>query len=43
MGGGRGRGGRRPWFLCCENIEWFVVSDVHIFQSAMLMFPEPKF
>jgi len=23
MGGGRGRGGRRPWFLCYENIDWF--------------------
>jgi hypothetical protein len=23
MGGGRGCGGRRPWFPCCENIEWF--------------------
>ena len=23
MGGERGRGGRRPWFPCCENIEWF--------------------
>ena len=26
MGGVRGRGGRRPWFLCCENIEWFQVE-----------------
>ncbi len=34
MGGGRGRGGRRPWFPCCENIEWFVVSDVHIFRRC---------
>jgi hypothetical protein len=23
MGGGSGRSGRRPWFPCCENIEWF--------------------
>jgi hypothetical protein len=23
MGGGRRRGGRRPWFPCCENIELF--------------------
>jgi len=34
MSGGRGRGGRRPWFPCCENIEWFVVSDVHIFRQC---------
>ena len=34
MGGGRGCGGRRPWFPCCENIEWFVVSDVHIFRRC---------
>ncbi len=36
MGGGRGRGGRRPWFPCCEKNEWF--QSVHIFLSAMLGF-----
>ena len=26
MGGGRGRGGRCPWFPCCENIKWLMCT-----------------
>ena len=44
MGGGRGRGGRRPWFPCCKKNEW--IQSVHIFLSAIrkhnIVFPERK-
>ena len=44
MGGGRGRGGRRPWFPCCKKNEW--IQSVHIFfisdQETHLCFRSEK-
>ena len=43
MGGRRGRGGRRPWFPCCENIQWFQMctffnrADVDVSRAKILM------